>query len=1344
MKKFLALMLSLAMTITFMPMSIFATDEQQPDAEESVVQEATEQSAETLQTGDEEEPIKEGEKGEEIVENSITFNVGEGGSYRLYDGEKYISYDYETEKFINNESGYIDEEGNPRFQLADAASIEIQVKPDDNYWLDRVYIGYDEYNLHPSKGMKSFKNLPGWEEKTFTEGDIETWYTFDINFDEIGSDNVYIETLFSTRDASYYDDFPEYANNRYQVVYDNLHGDDYYVEVNRNNAGWNKVESEGYYQYAKGDKLRFRICTPPLDEEAAKDKRNYPAIEISENIQDEEGNDFFIYSDEENEEIEVSGNTFGYEPQSNNGVKIKVWWSVYAHDYEYAWAEEDMTPYYLVHTDVIQGAGLVGFDDKYYNSGDLAMVDSKGKLRVETNKTATIKIEPDGGNEVDYVLLNGEKISGKRTDLEKRGFDYYYCEGQGTNSYTYTATDETKLYVAFRERTDWEIQKDSLNDAKFAYYVSGSNQEDSIKELLTKELYKKYLSSVFDSEDELSKCLEINEKEDGGIADAGTFHYKLEYDGETVEGNVDALENAKDIIVETEEDAKIVSLSSWENEEYYSVEIPFSMNDNHAVDGVRVYGNGVDVDYEYEVEEDRIGYKVTNGGNINNTLTIYNSKFDGNDYDKFPCNDGRKQQISYVIHNAKTAFDDKPGDEITLQGVSKDDPVNFFDNSGNVHGSGAVQSYKANVTANNDVVFNVSLAGGSSIGAVYAGTENLTNTSVSGNKITIPADKLDDTINIYVKQDSDVNTGYALVKYKNYGANNTIVALNENTVANPGGDGTKSQEFTSIGKYIKDNGKVKLTVGIGFPSVFTAIYINGVDYSDQIPKTRKQKVDNFYGQRNNVTITVEEAPTYDITTFTRAGMKDGNNDELFIGNFGWTKTDDSEEYTRDDLINGGNIELVKAVYKEAGKADEVYYDEENGIDLRDPDSAVKWNDLWDDMTPEQQAKIDDREHYHGGEAVFPAGTEVTIRLTPDYGKQLVGFGVNGKRFEKGDANEKNEYTFVVQSGNSHLYATFEDVENTVTTVGDNTEITNTSVSFTKGTEPVDAGTLNMKVDENATPAEGAENVVAALDINMDNEFYAGKRKANKEWTEEKSELDAEASITMTIKDIDAGDEVRVIREHEDNEEELDASDAYVDSNGNLVIKSDKFSTYTVCKDSEAKGKLGLVTLSSTDITYTGGVIRPGVKTVQNNHGRVLDSEYYTVSYSSAVNVGTYTVTVVGKGRYAGSKAYATFRINPKGATIKNPSKAKKAFTVKWKKQTAKMKKARIAGYQIQYGTSKSFAGAKLKNVKGYKKTSKKIKGKAKTTYYVRVRTYMKAGGKTLYSGWSATKSVKTK
>lgn len=195
-------------------------------------------------------------------------------------------------------------------------------------------------------------------------------------------------------------------------------------------------------------------------------------------------------------------------------------------------------------------------------------------------------------------------------------------------------------------------------------------------------------------------------------------------------------------------------------------------------------------------------------------------------------------------------------------------------------------------------------------------------------------------------------------------------------------------------------------------------------------------------------------------------------------------------------------------------------------------------------------------------------------------------------------------------------------------------------------------------------------------------------------------------------------------------------------NGSVVTKC------SICGDVKSSETIyypKTMKLSTTNYTYSGGVKKPAVSVIDAN-GKTISSSNYTVSYATErKNVGRYKVTVTFKGdKYSGSK-YTYFYINPKGTSISKVSGAKKAFTVKWKKQSSKMAKSTITGYQIRYSTSSKMTGPKYKTVKGYKYTSKKItKLKAKKKYYVQVRTYKTVSGKTYYSSWSSVKSVKTK
>lgn len=169
-----------------------------------------------------------------------------------------------------------------------------------------------------------------------------------------------------------------------------------------------------------------------------------------------------------------------------------------------------------------------------------------------------------------------------------------------------------------------------------------------------------------------------------------------------------------------------------------------------------------------------------------------------------------------------------------------------------------------------------------------------------------------------------------------------------------------------------------------------------------------------------------------------------------------------------------------------------------------------------------------------------------------------------------------------------------------------------------------------------------------------------------------------------------------------------------------------------------------IKLSGTSYKYAAKVIKPSV-TVRDEEGNILDSSNYTVAYSgSCKSVGKYTVKVTMCGEYSGT-ASASFKIIPKNTSFKLKSKTRKGFAVSWSKMTTKMASSRITGYQIQVCKKKSFSGAKTYKIKGYSKTSYKLKSlKKKTKYYVRIRTYMTTGGSTYYSSWSSAKSITTK
>lgn len=156
-------------------------------------------------------------------------------------------------------------------------------------------------------------------------------------------------------------------------------------------------------------------------------------------------------------------------------------------------------------------------------------------------------------------------------------------------------------------------------------------------------------------------------------------------------------------------------------------------------------------------------------------------------------------------------------------------------------------------------------------------------------------------------------------------------------------------------------------------------------------------------------------------------------------------------------------------------------------------------------------------------------------------------------------------------------------------------------------------------------------------------------------------------------------------------------------------------------------------------TYSGKSQTQKVS-VKNSLMTLNSGSEYKVSYSGNKSVGTAKIKITGTGNYNGTIT-KTFKINPKGRSLKSVKKGKKSFKATWKKSS----KTWTTGYQVQYSTSKKFKKAKTATVKSYKKTKVTVKKlKKRKTYYVHMRTYKTVKGKKYYSGWSKIKKVKTK
>lgn len=143
-------------------------------------------------------------------------------------------------------------------------------------------------------------------------------------------------------------------------------------------------------------------------------------------------------------------------------------------------------------------------------------------------------------------------------------------------------------------------------------------------------------------------------------------------------------------------------------------------------------------------------------------------------------------------------------------------------------------------------------------------------------------------------------------------------------------------------------------------------------------------------------------------------------------------------------------------------------------------------------------------------------------------------------------------------------------------------------------------------------------------------------------------------------------------------------------------------------------------------------------------GATVEKRNYRVTVPNNYgSIGKHKLKVEFLGTYSGERIL-TYQIVPKNCKINKVKRKKKKAVLLWKSdktyyKISKKKRRHVSGYQIQYGTKKSFGKeAKTITVKGYKrKTGNITRLKSGKKYYFRIRTYAVRDGKRYYSSWSS-------
>ena len=502
-----------------------------------------------------------------------------------------------------------------------------------------------------------------------------------------------------------------------------------------------------------------------------------------------------------------------------------------------------------------------------------------------------------------------------------------------------------------------------------------------------------------------------------------------------------------------------------------------------------------------------------------------------------------------------------------------------------------------------------------------------------------------------------------------------------------------------------DNQKVIIGIGAQWNTYLTDVTINDVSFENDLPKTKDELIEYYQGQTIKLYFEVDktEDNIYDVEI---EGRKQ-TGDEVIMGNFLWNY-DPNSNACEDDKIPNAKLEFVKAEYN-----GETYDSVE---EINEMGGVYHWQDA------ERKAVYTENDSAWG-EATFPVGTELTVRLIPDEGYQLTTFALCGQPFEPGET--PCVYTFEITGGNFHLEARFTREENSVITGSQKIQegsIILSQNTFNNGTAKLEINDVNNLSNNSINgfkqeAEKGGYTVDNYIDLSLFNTIYKGGKKDQngnfESWDTSVENLNGDAEITLKLNENMSDKYVAIIHEtHDGNYEFIDTE--YNEGNNTITFNTNSFSNYSII----SKEKPKTVELKTTSYTYDGKEKKPGV-VVKDAEGKEIASSNYTLTYTNNKNVGTGKVTVTFDGNHYKGSITKTFIINAKNiSTVTVPTVGNKAYTGNQIKPTLTIKDGSTtlkngADYTLSYSNNTNTGKATITitgkgNYKGTKKVTFRI------------------------------------
>lgn len=201
----------------------------------------------------------------------------------------------------------------------------------------------------------------------------------------------------------------------------------------------------------------------------------------------------------------------------------------------------------------------------------------------------------------------------------------------------------------------------------------------------------------------------------------------------------------------------------------------------------------------------------------------------------------------------------------------------------------------------------------------------------------------------------------------------------------------------------------------------------------------------------------------------------------------------------------------------------------------------------------------------GGHFAADPGAKITIKLTPDYGYQLLGVQLNGGATLEAQ-KDVSTFTFTMPDTSVHFKGIFTKSEDAVVTTGNTVK----NAAIANGANATNSGNLELKVSDNtnyntaAATALVSDAVAAeAVDLSLNQVVSKGN---GTNWETGITEFEKPITLSLALKDYDANYDYTVVRNHNGKLTALNT----IAINGTVSFATNQFSTYVIVKKAKSK------------------------------------------------------------------------------------------------------------------------------------------------------------------------------